>query len=232
MGGYHHTPGHHVDLLFLATPLRGDFEVTCELTTFGWREGRISYGGTSIGLNWSWKEFEVQRYGRWTEANGLINPPLKEGGDWYPSRLVVKDGRRTTYAQGRKLDDRAVTGEADPWLALFSSASLTSGVRNLKVAGRPSIPDQVVLSNSSDLTGWLGDYYGEATQGDDAAWKKRGDEIVGRRLRHESGPTSNQGVRNSPATTGTTGRSRSRPSSARSTRPCSATPARSPRTAR
>ena len=185
-GAFHHAPGHHVDLLFLATPLRGDFEITCDLTSFHWREARLSHGGTSIGLNWSLKEFEVQRYGRWTEANGRIDPPVKDVGDWYPFRLVVKNGRMTTYAQGRKLDERAITGEADPWLALFSSASLTTGVRNLKIAGTPTIPDRIVLSNSSDLTGWLGDYYGEATQGDDAAWKKRGDEIVGRRLRHES----------------------------------------------
>ncbi len=178
--------------------------MTCDLTTFGWREARLSYGGTSIGLNWNWKEFEVQRYGRWTEANGIINPPLKESGDWYPYRLVVKGGRMTTYAQGRKLDERAVTGDADPWLALFSSASLTTGVRNLKVTGNPTIPDRIVLSNSSDLTGWLGDYYGEATQGEDAVWRKQGDEIVGRKLRPEPKaiPDDNNGInRSKPAET-------------------------------
>jgi tetratricopeptide (TPR) repeat protein len=185
-GVWHHTPGHNVDLLFLATPLRGDFELTCDVTSFNWREARISYSGTSIGLNWNLKEYEVQRYGRWTEANGLINPPIKDVGEWYPFRLAVQGGRMTTYAQGRKLDERAITGEADPWLALVASGALTTGVRNLKIVGNPTIPDRIVLSNSSDLTGWLGDYYGEATQGEDAAWRKRGDEIIGRKLSTEA----------------------------------------------
>ena len=187
---WRHTPGHHADMLFLASPLRGDFEVSCDLTSFGWREARLSYGGTSIGVNWNWKSYEVQRYGRWIEANGSINPPLKESPDWYPFRLVVKGGRMTTYAQGRKIDERAVSGASDPWLAIYASGALTTGVRNLKVTGQPVIPDRIALSGSADLTGWLGDYYGESTQGEDAAWQKRGDEIVGRRLRPESSPST------------------------------------------
>ncbi len=184
-GAWLHAPGHHFDMLFLATPLRGDFEVTCDLTAFGWREARLSYAGTSIGLNFSWKEYEVQHYGRADGPNVAIDPPLKEGGDWYPFRLVVKDGRMTTFAQGRKLDERPVGGEGDPWLAIFASGRLTTGVRNLKVGGSPAIPDRLHLSASSDLAGWLGDYYDEPTRGDDATWQKRGEEIVGRRLRVE-----------------------------------------------
>ena len=191
-GTWLHTPGHHADMLFLATPLRGDFEVTCDLTSFGWREARLSYGGTSIGVHWNWKSYEVQRYGRWIEANGSINPPLNESPDWYPYRLVVKGGRVTTYAQGQKIDERAVSGEGDPWLAIYASGALTAGVRNLKVSGNPVIPDRIGLSNSADLAGWLGDYYGEATQGEDAVWQKRGDEIVGRKLRPDpSHPATN-----------------------------------------
>ena len=195
-GGWQHTPGHHADMLFLATPLRGDFEVTCDLTSFNWREARISYGGTSIGVNWNLKSYDVQRYGRWIEANGTIDPPLKEIPDWYPYRLVVKGGRMTTYAQGRKIDERAVAGEGDPWLAIYASGDLTAGVRNLKVSGNPVIPDRIGLSNASDLTGWLGDYYGEATQGDDAVWQKKGEEIVGRKLRAEASVATNDSFGN------------------------------------
>ncbi len=203
-GTWRHTPGHFADMLFLATPLQGDFELTCELSFYKWREARILYGGTSIGMIWNLKEYEVHRYGRSAEANGLISPPVKDVGEWYPHRVVVRGGRMTTYSQGRKLDERAVTSEADPWLSLGAQAVLTTGVRKLKIAGSPIIPDRIVLSNSSDLTGWLGDYYGEATQGEDAVWRKRGDEIVGRKLRSDSKaiPDNDYGINQSkPAET-------------------------------
>ncbi len=191
-----HTPGHDADMLFLATPLRGDFEVDCELTTFGWREARMSYAGTTIGVNYNWKNFEVQHYGRSAEANGSINPPLREGDDWLPFRMEVKGGRMTTYAQGRKLDERPVGGESDPWLAIYAAGRLTASVRNIKVTGKPAIPDRINLSGSADLNGWLGDYHGESTRGEDAAWRKRGDEIVGRKFRDAPAPGSSDAFGN------------------------------------
>jgi hypothetical protein len=185
-GTWTHTPGHSTDMLFLATPIQGNFEVNCELSGFGWREARLSYGGTTIGLHYNCKSYEIQRYGRSIEANGSIDPPLKDVGDFYPFRLVVKDGRMTTFIQGRQVDDRAISSESDPWLAIYAAGSLTASVKNLKITGSPTFPDSIPLSVASDLVGWLGDYYGEATTGEDAVWQKRGAEITARKLRSES----------------------------------------------
>ena len=113
---------------------------------------------------------------------------MKDLGDWYAFRLVVKGGRMTVYAKGQKIHEQAIAGESDPWLAIFAGGNLSTGVRNLKISGKPVIPRQILLTGSSDLTGWISDYYNETTQGDEAVWRKRGDEIVGRKLRNEATP--------------------------------------------
>ncbi len=189
-GAWTHSPGHATDALFLAAPIRGDFELTCDLTSFGWREARISYGGVAVGILHDLKRYEVLHYGR-TVSTGAIEPRLPDVPDWYPFRLVVKGGTLTAYAMGRKIHEQAVRGEGDPWLALTASTDVTAGFRNLKIVGKPAIPDLIALSAGSDLTGWLGDYYGEATAGEGAVWQKLGAEIVGRRLSPEAKTPAN-----------------------------------------
>src|SRR5262249_35863204 len=47
-----HYPGHLSDFLYFGVPLRGDFEVECELTSFGWRESHVMYRTQWINLHW------------------------------------------------------------------------------------------------------------------------------------------------------------------------------------
>jgi hypothetical protein len=171
-------------MLFLATPLKGDFELTCELTSFNWREAKISYGGVAVGILYDLKRYEVLHYGR-VVSEGAIEPKLPEVAAWYPFRLVVKGGTLTAFAMGRKIHEQAVRAESDPWLALTAGPTVTAGFRNLKIVGTPVVPDAINLSGGSDLTGWLGDYYGEPTSGEGAYWQKLGAEIVGRKLSAE-----------------------------------------------
>src|SRR5262249_47719951 len=70
--------------------------------------------------------------------------------------------------------------EPDPWLVLYQPAGHQGGLRALSIAGKPAVPESLKLSGLPDLTGWLADYYDEATTGENPAWEKRGDEIVGR----------------------------------------------------
>ena len=189
-GAWHHAPGHANDMVFLQTPIRGEFEVSCELTFFGHGEARLSYGGAAVGVLVDKKRYEVYRYGR-VVSRGAIEPPLDEIREWYPFRLVVKGGTLTAFAAGRKILEQAVEVEGDPWLALFADRNATASWRHLKISGKPTIPDALSLSSGSDLGGWLGDYYGEATAGEAAAWQKLGPEIVGRKFSAEARPSAN-----------------------------------------
>ncbi len=183
-GQIDHYPGHENDFFYLSIPLRGEFQLDCELTSFNWREIRVSYGGSTVGLKYDLKHIEQFQYGRYLKEITLV-PPFTRIGDWYPFRLVVKSGRMSTFIDGRKIHEAPLAAECDPWLAFYAMGHLYGGARKIKISGNPVIPERVNLSALSDLTGWLADYYGESVGSNDADWDRRGDEIQGR-LRTDS----------------------------------------------
>jgi hypothetical protein len=164
-----HYPGRAQDYLYLRMPLRGDFEVNCELTTFGWREAHLGYGGLRFDLIYTLKTFDLHSFDRRIRV-GQIEPPLKPPGDWYKMRLVVRDGTWTVYVNDRKMCEEPLPDEADPWLLLHADHQITAGIRNLKITGQPRVPESLSLSALPDLTGWR--------SYDDGPWEKRGDTIV------------------------------------------------------
>jgi len=185
-GQINHYPGHENDFFYLSIPLRGEFQFDCELTSFDWREIRVSYGGLTVGLKYDLKHLERFHYGRYLQEIALV-PPFTKIGDWYPFRLVVKAGRMTTFIDGRKVHEAPLPAECDPWLAFFAMGHLYGGARKIRISGNPVIPERLNLTALPDLTGWLADYFGELVGVDNADWDKRGDEIQGRLHSDSSG---------------------------------------------
>lgn len=175
-----HLPGHAHDYLYLATPLAGDFQVDCELTSFDFREARVTFGGLGISPRYDLKH--VDRFtvgGPWAGVD--LAPPLEPLGDWYAYRLVVRGDRVTAFVNGRQILETNLPPGHGPWLALQADQAGTAGVRNLRIAGSPTIPERIDLSAAPDLSGWLAGYYNESIGAEESDWSKRGDEIVGRR---------------------------------------------------
>jgi hypothetical protein len=183
-GGLRHYYGHNHDFLYLRTPLRGDFEVSCML--FGWREVQLTYGGILLGLGWERKEFYVSHYGRNPRTIGL-SPPLDVGDGPFRFRLAIKDGTCAAFVNDRKIYETGLPPAPDPWLALYQPAGYLGGIKDLTIDGKPTVPDRVELSALPELTGWLSDYYDEATDNDGPPWEKRGEEIVGRMMKDAAG---------------------------------------------
>jgi hypothetical protein len=179
-GQFTHFPGHALDMLYLSVPLRGDFQLDCELNMFDGNELRVSYGGMAVGPKSDLKHVLRTQYGR-ALPEIAINPPLERPDDWYAYRLVVKGGTMTSFVGGKPIHQAALPAECDPWLALCADGPIAGSARNLKISGRPAIPRQLDLSAPPDLTGWRADEYGESVTGDAPDWSKRGDEIFGRR---------------------------------------------------
>ncbi|HTU17039.1 MAG TPA: DUF1583 domain-containing protein [Gemmataceae bacterium] len=169
-GAVKHYPGRAQDYLYLRMPLRGDFEVSCELTTFGWRQPNVSYGGLRFYLDGNRKKYNLFSFSRLIRP-GDIAPPLPPLGPWYKYRLVVRDDTYTVYVNGRKMCEDPLPDNADPWLMLHADYQNTAGIRNLKISGRPRVPELLSLSALPDLTGWRS-YYGGRP------WQKRGDTII------------------------------------------------------
>jgi hypothetical protein len=177
-----HYPGYQQDDLYLRSPLVGDFELNCELTSFGWRESRIQYGGLRCDLHDTLKSFDLQALGR-PARKMPIEPPLGELGDWYRYRLVVKDETYTAYVNDRKLCAEPLAVNFDPWLMVSAPYENTAGLRNLRLSGNPRVPDRLDIGSGFTLAGWRSDYPG-------LNWEKRGEEIYDAGKRPE--PVENQ----------------------------------------
>ncbi|MFI5456257.1 MAG: DUF1583 domain-containing protein [Isosphaerales bacterium] len=184
-GHFTHYPGHDFDMMYLNVPVRGDFQLDCELTASPGREIQVCYSGLGVAPKPDLKHIERSRFGS-PLGDLTLSPPLEKLGDWYPFRLVVKGGRMTAFVSGRKVHEAPAPAEGDPWLALGCRAIESGGARKLAISGNPRIPEKLNLSSLPELTGWLADEYGDRTTGDNPDWDKRGEEITGRLIEEAS----------------------------------------------
>jgi predicted Zn-dependent protease len=187
-GELKHYPGHDLDMMYLNVPLRGDFQLDCELSSTVGRRIRVIYGGVGIAPLNDPKQLErFQLGGSTTEL--MLNPPLAKLGDWYPFRLVAKGGRVKAFVNGREVYDLAISPDGDPWPALLCQGTETGAARGIKITGNPQIPEKLRLSVLPELTGWLANEYGDVST-DDPEWDQRGEELTAKV--HENIPGTKQ----------------------------------------
>ena len=126
-----HRPGHRDDYLMLKTPLRGDFEVTCELRVSGWAEAQIRYGGYSFVLNHDRKWYKMHTTVRNEGRQVTILPVLDAIKDnRYAFKMVVKDGTMACFVNGRKLHEERIGAAVDPWLCISAGHQCTAEIFN------------------------------------------------------------------------------------------------------
>jgi hypothetical protein len=109
-----------------------------------------------------------------------VKPPLNETDDWYQHKVTIKDGKYIVSLDGRVIGEEPLPKSHDPSLALLMSAAEgTAGVRNLKISGSPTIPEEIALSDRPQLNAWMA-FYGESLTGKRAAWFQDNAEIRSR----------------------------------------------------
>ena len=185
-GGLMHYAGHDFDYVYFGVPLRGDFELEAELSTFGWREITSSYAASIFGVVYDRKSYTQSTFER-GRPNGVIDPPLDDLGHWYRYRLSVKNGQSTAFVNGRQIVTQRLPDEPDPWLVFRSWGLFNAEARQVRITGTPQVPAELRLSAAANLDAWLAEYYGESVAGDGPNWEKRGEEIFGRKLAHTAG---------------------------------------------
>ncbi|MBN9119886.1 MAG: DUF1583 domain-containing protein, partial [Planctomycetes bacterium] len=178
-----HYPGHSEDFLLFRTPLRGDFEVTCELRVQGWSEAHVRYGAHQFDLNHDRKKYKVHTAVRPGGRDVAINPPLAASKtNVYQFKLVVKDGWFRAFVDGRELAVEKIGTDPEPWLMLHCHHQNTGTLTNVRINGAPTVPEKIDLLANDDLGFWqthLGsvaaarNYDGESGPG----WRKRGEEL-------------------------------------------------------
>ena len=185
LGVLTHRPGHDLDMMYLNIPLRGDFQLDCELSRSPGQRMRVFYGGVAVAPTDDPKMLERFRLGQ-PPLEVAITPPLEKLGEWYPLRLVVSGGRMTVSVNGQKVSENALPAESDPWLALVCRAGETASARSIKITGSPRIPEKLNLSATPGLASWLANEYGEVSI-DEPQWDQRGDEITARLNENSAG---------------------------------------------
>jgi hypothetical protein len=150
---------HDSDYLYYRIPLRGDFEVECDVTDFSWRHSHLSVAGTWVAPAWGLKTYDLGSF-RSAMAARAIEPPLSIVNDWIRYRTVVRNRTATTYFNGRRIHEQPLDIDHAPWIAIRSPWYADGSVRDLKITGHPDIPDQLSLSGPDCLASWTS-YFGD-----------------------------------------------------------------------
>jgi hypothetical protein len=151
--------GHYLDYLYFQLPLSGNYEIECDLVLPTLEPVAILLNGTFIGPL--------------TGLDGLDHgtfrapaPPIKfqtkmtDVPKPMRYRAVIQDGVSTIYLNGRMVQIAPLPPRSDPWIAIRCPGRHRGSVENFRILGQPTILNEVSLSRSKDLTGWL-EYYQE-----------------------------------------------------------------------
>ncbi|MGC1276478.1 MAG: DUF1583 domain-containing protein, partial [Planctomycetaceae bacterium] len=189
-GDVAHRGGPHWDFLHLTTPLRGDVEIRCQLHISGWREAHLRVADLAAVPRYDRQNYYLRRYGRADDVRPLSSPiDFGDEGAWCDYRAVVKDGVFTAWANDVKMHEQKLDPNYDPWITIAAIGQTNGAVRNVTIAGTPTVPDEVAMSASPGLSGWRG-YYPGRMVGDGVHWQKVGEEI--RASKRSSGTTSEE----------------------------------------
>jgi len=155
-----HGSGFDEDYLYFDVPLEGDFQIDCELTSFGYRETTIGYAGYLVQPVYTFDKYDVI---------GVNQPPVSKSispgfdvGNWFRYRLVVKGDTATSYVNDREFYKTTVPKDRDPWLYVRSYRWCHGGIRNFKISGTPSVPESISMIKDEELTGWSSRYYSDS----------------------------------------------------------------------
>ncbi len=169
--------GHDYDAAYFQSPLRGNYEVSCRLSHFDWREAMLMGAGVANGLKHTHNQVRVAHAGAAILELPLEKPISPRVFQWHDYKIVVKEGRFTSFVNGQKLYEEELTAEHDPWLAVVGWAGQSSrAVRDIVISGEPVIPKELDLLGTPDLRGWLTDYFAAEWGQTPFAWKL--DEVV------------------------------------------------------
>lgn len=174
--------GHEQDYLLYHIPLRGNYEVECEVTSF--HQIHLMVAGTYVADFRDLKSYQSGNFQGGRKKHEIV-PQLARQDEWIRYRVVVRDGSTTTYLNGRLVHQETLPEHHEPWLAIRSWHRFHGGVRDLRITGTPDVPEQIKLSALPDLPGWVPYYNGSVGQ-TVSSWRQLGDlsnggGIVGRR---------------------------------------------------
>lgn len=160
---------HADDYLIFNTPLRGDYEVECDVTGFEWRDSHLFVAGNWVAPVYTHRHFDIGSY-RSARPRTAFDPPLTKTRTWIHYRTVVRDGTATTHFNGRPVHSESLPDNPCPWVAIRSTQQHDGAVRNLRITGTPDIPAELQLSAANQLGDWIPYYEGVESAVNQPLW--------------------------------------------------------------
>ena len=142
--------GHDDDYLFFRSPLKGSYEVECDVTAF---TSQSMAAGTFVGNDEDKTHLWV---GTFRNSASRVDSKVRFSGfdEWIHHRSIFQNNTATTSLNGVVAHTEQITGSADPWFALRNWWRMHSAARDVRITGNPVIPETVKLSTATDLRGW------------------------------------------------------------------------------
>lgn len=181
-GAVAHLPADHWSQLFFQSPLRGEYEITARRSTHGSKEVSIATGMHTAEPKWDLKAVRVSTLMH-SQQDIEQDVPLPVWDHAADFKILVKDSSVTTIVNGVEIHREDFGSTRDPWLVLQANDPLTNcTVRDLRITGNPTIPDEIDLIDINGWASWRFDAFGDWSSQQEQAevpYNRVGNEIVG-----------------------------------------------------
>lgn len=148
------TVSHGDDYLYFAIPMRGNFQIECDVSAFNWSEVRPCVAAQWVSPVYDHKNFESGNL-RVTHQWRPIAPPLTRIFDFLHMRSRVTGQKITTSANGRVIHQHELPVNHDPWVAMRSGAMQVGWASNVRITGSPEIPATIEMTATTELESWV-----------------------------------------------------------------------------
>lgn len=175
-----HFTGHENSFLLYRSPLTGDFEVEGEIGSIGACD--VYFAGLTVGPKSTRDAIQIGRFRPGRLELRPLEPKLSVLHAPPRFRAQVRDGVFRLWVNGRYLHRATRDEHSSPWFGFRTPWYGRARPRDIRITGEPVVPDEVLMSGTPDLAGWLG-YFGDPVATEGSSWSHaEGNEIVGRRL--------------------------------------------------
>ena len=136
---------HDDEFLFYGSPLSGDFAVECLCSGFGYRDSHPFYAGAFLSPVYTMDTVSFGELWKW-RSDIPLSPKLSSLDDYTRYRIEVQAGVCSRYINGRLIHEEPLPANHDPWFAIRVPNFGNGHVRDVRITGTPTIPEQLRIS--------------------------------------------------------------------------------------
>lgn len=133
------------EFLLFGTPLRGNFTVECSCSGFGYRDCHPFVAGSWVDPVYTLERVTMGGLFSW-RPDVAMNPKLSYVEDFVQYRVEVRNGVCSRYINGRLIHSETLPPDHDPWVSIRVPHYGFGHVRDVRITGTPTIPEEVILS--------------------------------------------------------------------------------------